>query len=498
MRCDTEGMRPALIASLEAREWFKRQGAIVQELVPPVGHDLRVIVAGGIVVGAEMRVAAPGDWRTNISLGGLHAPHRRVRLPAPLRSRVAAVRAVGGDFFGVDLLPYGLRLHRDRGERRRRLRLRLLPARQRRLRRHRRRARPAGRRSRAPRVSCPPATKEDLMCRWLAYSGSPVLIEDLLFKSAHSLVDQSLHSRLGVETTNGDGFGIGWYGTGDGPGLYHCIEPAWNERNLRELAAHVESPLVFAHIRASSGTPVQETQLPPVPLRELALDAQRSHPRLRARSSASSCSPSIRRSTPPSRARPTPRRSSSSRSPSGSSTTRRLAVARAIGLVEAVGDAHGVEHPMQGTLATTNGKQTWVFRYSSEHNSRSLFFSTKIETLRHLYPDNPVFANLDAASRLVVSEPLGDLPGAWNELPESSYGVVGRRRGLPPPVHPREPPRRPRTQCGETSQPRPLTRAYETRSKPTYEGVASQDTTHVDPLSSDPGGDDLRDLGRST
>ena len=90
------------------------------------------------------------------------------------------------------------------------------------------------------------------MCRWLAYSGSPVLIEDLLFKPAHSLVDQSLHSRLGAETTNGDGFGIGWYGTGDTPGLYHCVEPAWNERNLRELAAHVTSPLVFAHIRASS------------------------------------------------------------------------------------------------------------------------------------------------------------------------------------------------------------------------------------------------------
>ena len=51
------------------------------------------------------------------------------------------------------------------------------------------------------------------------------------------------------------GEGIGWYGVGDTPGVFHSIEPAWNDRNLRDLAAHLESPLVFAHIRASSGSP---------------------------------------------------------------------------------------------------------------------------------------------------------------------------------------------------------------------------------------------------
>ena len=47
------------------------------------------------------------------------------------------------------------------------------------------------------------------MCRWLAYSGSPILIEELLYKPEHSLIDQSLHARLGVDTTNGDGFSLG-------------------------------------------------------------------------------------------------------------------------------------------------------------------------------------------------------------------------------------------------------------------------------------------------
>ena len=59
------------------------------------------------------------------------------------------------------------------------------------------------------------------MCRWLAYSGSQVLLEDLLLKPTHSLIDQSLHSRLGATTTNGDGFGFGWYGVGDTPGVFH-------------------------------------------------------------------------------------------------------------------------------------------------------------------------------------------------------------------------------------------------------------------------------------
>jgi predicted glutamine amidotransferase len=101
------------------------------------------------------------------------------------------------------------------------------------------------------------------VCRWLAYSGSPVLIKELVLDPKHSLIDQSLHSRLGAETTNGDGFGIGWYGVGETPGTFHSVEPAWNDRNLRDLAAHIRSPLVFAHIRASSGSPVQQTNCHP-------------------------------------------------------------------------------------------------------------------------------------------------------------------------------------------------------------------------------------------
>jgi len=103
VRCESEVELAAALDDLESRSWFQRQGALVQELVPPCGHDLRVLVVGGHVVGAVRRVAAPGEWRTNIALGG----HREPATP-PAAARELAVRAasaIGGGFVGVDLLP---------------------------------------------------------------------------------------------------------------------------------------------------------------------------------------------------------------------------------------------------------------------------------------------------------------------------------------------------------------------------------------------------------
>ena len=101
------------------------------------------------------------------------------------------------------------------------------------------------------------------MCRWLAYTGSPLLLERALMSPAHSFIDQSLHSRLGAEPTNGDGFGIGWYDKAEAPGIFRSIEPAWNDSNLRELAGHIESGRFFAHIRAAIGSAVQQTNCHP-------------------------------------------------------------------------------------------------------------------------------------------------------------------------------------------------------------------------------------------
>jgi predicted glutamine amidotransferase len=100
------------------------------------------------------------------------------------------------------------------------------------------------------------------------------------------------------------------------------------------------------------------------------------------------------------------------------------AVERMVGFVEDVGHRHGTEHPIQMTIATTDGKSVWAFRYSSEGKSRSLYYSTSMHTVREMYPDRPRLQEVSDETRIIVSEPIVDLPGAWNEVPESSYGVI--------------------------------------------------------------------------
>jgi [lysine-biosynthesis-protein LysW]---L-2-aminoadipate ligase len=102
-RCEDTLQLAACLASLAGRQWFERQGVLVQELVPPQGYDLRIIVAGGMVAGAIERVAADREWRTNVALGGW-----RRQTDPPVEARALAVEAsaaLGGDLVGVDLLP---------------------------------------------------------------------------------------------------------------------------------------------------------------------------------------------------------------------------------------------------------------------------------------------------------------------------------------------------------------------------------------------------------
>ncbi len=270
------------------------------------------------------------------------------------------------------------------------------------------------------------------MCRWLAYSGSPLLLAEALYAPAHSLIDQSLHSRLGAEATNGDGFGVGWYDATPAPGIFKNTEPAWNDQNLRELASHISSPHFFAHIRAAIGSPVQQTNCHPFRhdrwlwmhngfvaelakvKRELAFAVD---PSLYPEISGGTDSELLfflaltfgLEENPPD------------------------AVAQAIGLVEARGREHGAKYPFQGTIATTNGERTWAFRYSSEGNSRTLFYTTHVPTLRELYPEQTILREVSDDAHLIVSEPLGDLPGVWNEVPEASYTVI---RGEEDELHP--------------------------------------------------------------
>jgi predicted glutamine amidotransferase len=258
------------------------------------------------------------------------------------------------------------------------------------------------------------------MCRWIGYIGAPVLMEELILKPEHSLIDQSLASKEGAETTNGDGFGVGWYGDQPVPGVYKSIEPAWNDRNLAALSKHIRSHLFLAHVRATTGTPVQQTNCHPFcngewlfvhnglirgyaqTKRDLVLEV------------ASALFYGIEGTT-------------DSELMFNLAITFGLkdepltALERMTGLVEEIGHRRGVEYPMQMTLGLSDGKRLYAVRYSSEHQSRSLYHSASIEALREIHPALQRFSN-DA--RAIVSEPLSDMSEAWVRVPESSAVVI--------------------------------------------------------------------------
>jgi predicted glutamine amidotransferase len=261
------------------------------------------------------------------------------------------------------------------------------------------------------------------MCRWMGWSGQPVLVEDLLFKPKHGLVDQSLHSRMGVETTNGDGFGLGWYGQGEGPAVYHGVAPAWGDANLHELAGHVESHMFLAHVRATTGTAIQQTNCHPFRWgrwlfvhngvingfdemrRELMLAVA---PQLFSDIKGSTDSEVLFLLA----------------LTFGLQDDPVVAMERAIGLVEATAREHGIEHAIQASVGIADGERLWAFRYATDATPRTLFVSAEADAVRALYPDNANVQRFRPEDRIVVSEPLVDLPGAWIEIPESTVLIV--------------------------------------------------------------------------
>ena len=91
------------------------------------------------------------------------------------------------------------------------------------------------------------------MCRWAAYLGQDVFLEDVVTAPCRSLIAQSHHALEAKSPTNGDGFGIAWYGDRPEPGLYRDILPAWSDPNLKSLCRQIKSSLFLAHVRASTG-----------------------------------------------------------------------------------------------------------------------------------------------------------------------------------------------------------------------------------------------------
>jgi glutamine amidotransferase len=260
------------------------------------------------------------------------------------------------------------------------------------------------------------------MCRWLAYSGAPVLLDEVLFKTDHSLIDKSLRASDTTSTTNGDGFGVGWYGTRDFPGVYKDIRPAWNDANLQALAAQIESSMFLAHVRATTGSPVQRTNCHPFNHEKwlfvhngLINDYATLH-----RDLAFAISPelfSLIEGTTDSELMFLLALSF------GMDSDVKAGLERMAGLVEHVAESHGVRNALQMTLGISDGESLYAVRYSTEGKSRSLFHSATRDATMEIAPDAGRFSR-DA--RAIVSEPLDDLADEWIEVPEATFVTISR------------------------------------------------------------------------
>ena len=265
------------------------------------------------------------------------------------------------------------------------------------------------------------------MCRWLAYTGEPLQPSTLVLDPVHSVVAMSLNSPLGAEPVNGDGFGFGWYpehpGRGATPAVFRSIEPAWNDENLRELSHAVRSPLFFTHVRAAGGPPIQQTNCHPFRYENWLFmhNGVISQFALTKRYLTFAVDPSLYTHI------------------HGTTDSEVLfhlaltlgladnpikAIGDAIRMVESAGHKAGVQFPMQGTIAVSDGVTVWAFRYSSQGQSRTLFHSADIPTLREMYPDVERLSTFGDHAQVVVSEPLNDLPGVFLEVPESTVAIL--------------------------------------------------------------------------
>jgi predicted glutamine amidotransferase len=256
------------------------------------------------------------------------------------------------------------------------------------------------------------------MCRWLAYHGAPIRLEEILFKAEHSLIDQSLSSKSKDTPTNGDGFGVGWYGTRTRPGRFRSIRPAWNDDNLHELAAHIESPSFLAHVRATSLAPVQETNCHPfrhgrwlfvhngeiegfAPFRRDLYVGVAPHLFNHIEGSTDSELMFFLALT------------------FGLEDDPIGGVERMAGFVEQMARDNGVDQSLWMTLGFTDGNALYAVRYASDSDAPTLYHTSDTE---HLYRLNKGLRGVIGGNetRLVVSEPIGNTAEAWVEIPQNT------------------------------------------------------------------------------
>jgi predicted glutamine amidotransferase len=265
------------------------------------------------------------------------------------------------------------------------------------------------------------------MCRWMAYLGGPINVGMVMFREdRNTIVHQSLDSSQGAEPVNGDGFGVGWFVPENAePSRYRSTEPAWNDENLREITRTLESPAFIAHVRAAIGSPVQQSNCHPFrhdgilfvhngfirDFHRIKLDVVLGIDReLYQQIVGSTDSEHMFYLALTFGLRDDPQ----------------VALERTVGFIEAAADAAGIEDAMQMSVGVLTPDTLVGARYASRSLPRTLYHSNDVEALRHIYPDFEDLQLLPGDAHIVMSEPLGTLPGAWSEVPISTAVHVSR------------------------------------------------------------------------
>ena len=263
------------------------------------------------------------------------------------------------------------------------------------------------------------------MCRWVAYLGAPIAPRELLHDPQRSLIEQSRRHAPNMAIPNGDGTGLGWYEHRAQPALFRSITPAWGDENLMELAAEIRSPLFLAHVRAGTGTPVQQTNCHPFRYRNwlfvhngyvAGYDILRRDLLFAVRPDLFT---NIAGSTDSELMFHLALTFGLEEDPIGG-------LQRMAGFVEATAEKAGMTGPaLQMTVGVSDGMRLYAARYASGSEVNTLFVSEDAASVRMLYPENERLAHFGAAARVVVSEPLADLPGLWREVPAGTALVIG-------------------------------------------------------------------------
>jgi glutamine amidotransferase len=253
------------------------------------------------------------------------------------------------------------------------------------------------------------------MCRWLGYIGDPIEPQELLYGPERSLIEQSRFHSPESPVPNGDGTGLGWYGRREIPTLFRTAGPAWGDENLRELSAEVSSGLFLAHVRAATGTPVQETNSHPFRHRRwlfvhngfiAGFTGLRRRLLMAVREDLFA---GILGSTDSELMFHLALTFGLEDDPVGS-------LERMAGFVESVAADAGVADPLQMTIGLTDGERLYAVRYASGGPVNSLWVSEDASAVRALYPEAERLSHFSGRTRVVVSEPLVALEGLWREV----------------------------------------------------------------------------------